>query len=124
MIYIKVDNLIQLNGNADYKGLDIDGILAGTQIYLLENGKNEAYFTYNGDIVGHDDIQQITEEEYLAVKYDYEKSLSVAVNPEEEIQQLRLAMAEMAEAHEQEKTEMQLALAELAELVGGEANHG
>lgn len=41
-------------------------------------------------------------------------------NPwEEEMNQLKLAMAEIAEAHEQEKTEMQLALAELAELVGG-----
>lgn len=41
---------------------------------------------------------------------------------EQENTELKLALAEMAEAHELEKTEMQLAIAELAELVaGGEA---
>lgn len=43
------------------------------------------------------------------------------LSKDEEIQQLKLALAEMAEAHEIEKTEMQLAIAELAELIGGEA---
>lgn len=39
--------------------------------------------------------------------------------PEDELTALKLAMAEMAVAHEQEKVEMQLAIAELASIVTG-----
>lgn len=35
------------------------------------------------------------------------------------VTELQLAIAELAEAHEQDKTDMQLALAELAELIAG-----
>jgi primase-polymerase (primpol)-like protein len=38
---------------------------------------------------------------------------------EAENRELKLALAELAEAHEREKTEMQLAIAELAELIAG-----
>lgn len=62
MVHLKINNLIQLGGSADYKGLNIDLIVGGTQIYFLENGRNEAYFQYNGEPVNHTDLEVITEE--------------------------------------------------------------
>lgn len=88
-MYLKVNNLIQLGGNADYKGLDINLIVGGTQLYFLDNGKNEAYFMYKGDAVDHFDLEVITEEQYQAAKREYEESMPVTVSPEEEIQYLK-----------------------------------
>lgn len=47
----------------------------------------------------------------------YEEIPSMPKTREDELTQLKLALAEMAEAHETEKTELQLAIAELAELI-------
>jgi hypothetical protein len=65
-MYIKISNLIDLKGIADYKGLDLDMIHSGTQLY--PEGTNEAYFYYNGDMLTHEDIVEIDEATYNGVK--------------------------------------------------------
>lgn len=66
VIYIKVNNVF-VNNQADYKGLDIDKIVGGTQIY--PPNENYCVFQYDGYIVAHNDLQEISESEYKVI-YD------------------------------------------------------
>jgi hypothetical protein len=66
MQIVKVSNLVQPNGTADYKGLDLDKIVPGSQLY--PDNENTVYFFYTGDVVEHADVMVITEEEYYAKK--------------------------------------------------------
>ncbi|GAA0379019.1 hypothetical protein [Bacillus horti] len=128
MVIIKLTNIVGGDGAIDYKGLDLSLIVSGTQLYVGEGQDMVAYFVYkgdedlSGDLSG--DLAIITEEEYTQVKADYEEYLNnqpKPMNPEEEIQQLKIALAEIAEAHEQEKTAMKQTLSEIAEMIGGES---
>ncbi|AEH46799.1 hypothetical protein [Parageobacillus thermoglucosidasius] len=65
MKIVKVSNLIQPNGTTDYKGLDLEKIVPGSQLYPDDN---TAYFFYTGNVVEHVDVTVITEEEYNAKK--------------------------------------------------------
>lgn len=67
MIFVKINNL-DSNGRIDYKGLDIEKIIPGTQVY--PNSENVAYFGYDGALKSVGDIQVITEQEYLAFRQD------------------------------------------------------
>lgn len=58
-MYIKIRNLIQENGNADYKGLDINKIK--NPFYDFEN--NLAYVEYNEEYSTNNDLLEITEEQ-------------------------------------------------------------
>ena len=66
MKFIKVKNLRQQTGACDYKGLDIDLIVTGSQLYPSDD--NSAYFMYNGEVVNHIDLSIITQDEYEKVK--------------------------------------------------------
>lgn len=67
MINVKVNNVIPSGGgNADYKGLDLEHIVPGSQVYLQDTDlATVAYFKYKGDIVTHSDVSTVTEAEYL-----------------------------------------------------------
>lgn len=55
---VKVSNLIQSNGHADYKGLDLNKIVAGTQLY--PDYDNVAYFFYDGEVPTVTGLQVVT----------------------------------------------------------------
>lgn len=84
MRIVKISNLIQSDGRADYKGLDCDKIIAGSQLYPMN--ENVAYVCYEDDeIPQHEDLQIITEEEYLQIKNEIETNRPKT--PEEELQE-------------------------------------
>lgn len=64
-MFIKINQLIDSQGRADYKGLDINHIVAGTQVYPPD--ENVAYFEYDGASVTHPDIKVLTSDEYHAI---------------------------------------------------------
>ncbi len=65
MNILKITNLLN-NGTADYKGLDLAKIQAGTQLYPPD--ENTAYFYYSGDLIEHAEISVITQSEYETTK--------------------------------------------------------
>lgn len=69
MYYYKINNLIQNDGSADYKGLSINSIVTGTQVYphnLTENNMCLVGSTEERESVG--DLVKITEQEYNDLK--------------------------------------------------------
>lgn len=82
---LKINNLIQNDGNADYKGLDIKKIVRGTQLYPAF--ENTAYFEYQGEVKTGVDIETVTLEAYEAVRQRIESERPIS--PEEEIARLR-----------------------------------
>lgn len=68
MIYYLINNLVK-NGQCDYKGLDLSQIIGGTQVYPYEQLKdNRCLLASNEDFNSHEDLIQITEDEYLKLK--------------------------------------------------------
>ncbi|MEG0775506.1 hypothetical protein [Clostridium sp.] len=89
-MYIKIKNLSN-NGMCDYKGLDINLIESGTQLY--PSAENTAYFSYNGEIINNPDIIQITENEYILAKEIDAKNRPITL--EDKVAQLELSNANM-----------------------------
>ena len=93
MKFIKVMNLFNNQGKADYKGLDLSKIIAGTQLYPID--ENVAYVGYEDDeIPQHKDLQIITEEEYLQIKSEIEANRPLT--PEEEELRQRIELMQQA----------------------------
>lgn len=62
---LKITNLVQLTGNYDYKGLNIDLFVSGSQLYFDDKENNLCYVkTLEENIHQHKDIKEVTEEEY------------------------------------------------------------
>ena len=71
MIIIKVSNLTKNTGLCDYKGLNLDLIEGGTQLY--PTWENTAYFYYSDDsIVSVGDITVIDQATYDSIKTQME----------------------------------------------------
>ena len=69
---VKISNLVQPNGSVDYKGLNIDLNVPGTQVYDIEDGNNVAYLYTTQDVLPqHPDLIEISEAEYEAAKADF-----------------------------------------------------
>lgn len=63
-MFIKVSNILSENGNADYKGLNIDNI--HNPVYDFPN--NIAYVEYNELYTSHNDLVEITQTDYNNAK--------------------------------------------------------
>lgn len=59
---LKISKIVQVDGNMDYKTLDISNIVSGTQLYDFTN--NVAYVEYNETLTPHSDLVEITQVEY------------------------------------------------------------
>jgi hypothetical protein len=66
---LKIKNLLdEYSGNCDYKGIDLDKIISGSQFYDIED-ENIAILQTREEIVPqHGDIQILTREEYTEMK--------------------------------------------------------
>lgn len=89
---LKITNWLTPRGNADYKGLNIDLIVPGSQIYL----DGVCYIqTDEPDIPEHGDIEEVTQEEYKAAI----TNIPTPVDPLEELRnenkELKQAIAEI-----------------------------
>lgn len=74
---LQINNLIDTKGIADYKTLNIEQIIVGTQLYDLKN--NKAYFGYEGDFISHPDILKISVEEYESIKNSLNKISGLSI---------------------------------------------
>lgn len=91
MKLLKISNWLTERGSADYKGLDIDLFVPGTQIYP---DHSVCYIgTDQDDIPQHADIEEITQEQYD----DVIASLPEPVDPLQELkdENARLAAADL-----------------------------
>lgn len=84
----KVLNLFDLQGHAQYKGLDLSKIVAGSQIYPID--ENVAYLKYVGEDVIDDDLELLTDDEYNAIKEKEDSS-----RPKSPIEELTLQNEEL-----------------------------
>lgn len=93
-MFIKVSKVIQPNGNADYKTLEI--VKIEQPIYNFE--ANECYLQYNDTFTTHEELIEITEEQYYTAQEEQQKdavSLEDKVNQlEEENKALRVSQEE------------------------------
>ena len=84
MKFVKVMNLFDNQGTANYKGLDLSKIIAGTQLYPIN--ENVAYVGYEDyELPQHEDLLVITEDEYLQIKNEIEANRPKTL--EEELQE-------------------------------------
>lgn len=65
-MFIKINNLLTVDGNADYKGLDIQKIVPGSQLYPV--GENYCMVEYDGEVLEHQDILKVSKSEHDALK--------------------------------------------------------
>jgi hypothetical protein len=95
MKYVFISNLIGVGGVADYKGIDLNGIIPNTQLYPNVDGEMVAYLGLDSNLTipTHDDVQEITSTEYQAAREDYESSLPQS--PEQAIEELKSQNAAM-----------------------------
>jgi hypothetical protein len=93
MNLVLVKNVCQDDGVMDYKGLDINDIVPGTQLYPFDN---TALFKYKGELVDSIDVEVIDQSRYDIEKSKLEKD---KVDPIKELEQrlnlLQQAMDEM-----------------------------
>lgn len=81
MKIVKVSNLI-INNVADYKGLDLNKIVGGTQLY--PDYDNVAYFFYDGDVIESTYLEIVTEATYI----EHKKRIDSAPKPITQEQQI------------------------------------
>lgn len=66
-MFIKVIGFIGDNGHSDYKGLNIDNFVAGSQVYDFDN--KVCIIETNEDYTGSNpDLQVLTKEEYIEIR--------------------------------------------------------
>ncbi|MDQ0412736.1 hypothetical protein [Mesobacillus stamsii] len=88
MKIIKITNLIHPGGRADYKGLNLEQIVPGSQLYPSYD--NVAYFFYDGAVTEGGDISIVTQATYDSHKQRIADELTQIVTPEKRIENLEL----------------------------------
>ncbi|WP_010305427.1 hypothetical protein [Kurthia senegalensis] len=81
-MYIKIINLLARDGVANYKTLDINKI----EQPFYDFKANECYLQYNESFASHEDLIEITEQEYLEAKEEQQKDV---VSLEDKVKQLQ-----------------------------------
>jgi hypothetical protein len=70
MKFIKIENLSNIFGQPDYKGLDIKKIVPGSPKYKQDG--TECIMAVNDDVIIPDEILIITEADYISIKNAYQ----------------------------------------------------
>jgi len=74
-IKLKISKVIDENGKADYKGLDIQKFVPGSQNYKMDNSFC-VLETNEEDIISHLDIEVINKEKYVTLTDEINKEIS------------------------------------------------
>ncbi|MFJ8529629.1 hypothetical protein [Bacillus sp. NPDC094106] len=133
--YYRINNLLDENGNPNYRGLDIDKIVAGSQVlphHKVILKENYCILAYPEDKKTSRDLIQITKEEYNAIKINLQENRPEAVSLEQTIEQLvqsnksleesLLEMTNLAAEQEQRNIRNEEAIMELTTMIGGMTN--
>ena len=104
MLIIKVSNLIQVDGRADYKGLELSQIVGGTQLY--PSYENSAYFFYDGEVENGNGVQIISQVVYDEHKNRIEEEQANVLTPEKRIEKLEEENANLRLEMAQSNTEL------------------
>lgn len=92
MKYVKVINLTNAFGTADYKGLEIEMIIPGSQVY--DNTLSVFIGATTEEVLpSHSDLIEITEIDYAAQKSEIIASYPL---PKEEQNEVKIALLETA----------------------------
>lgn len=67
MKFYLINNLTTQFGEADYKGLNIQKFIAGSQVYAHDFSRC-VIATNEDDFIGHPDVTELTQEQYVAEK--------------------------------------------------------
>lgn len=113
-MYYKIKNLIQSNGNADYKGLDINLFVPGKQVYDFE--MNQCMIeTTEEELISHSDLEVVNEGTYLYFRHEIKSKTEIDLYKEVE---------KLEKEKEQLNDKIDLALIELTTLIslGGMGN--
>ncbi|MGG6309777.1 hypothetical protein [Paenibacillus macerans] len=99
-MFIKINNFIQLDGKADYKGMDISKNVPGSQVYAIENGDNYCVLeTTKETAPEHQDLIVLTAQEYGRERDEIISKMAPAPDPIAELRQenaeLKQAIAEL-----------------------------
>lgn len=121
MFYYKVNNLKNNLGDIDYKGLDIKKNLPGSQIYPLDLQKYNYCILANSEDITHEDLIELTEEEYLQLKDEI--LAEYPPTPEEKentkIAELETALLEMSTLSAIQQAQTEQVIMELTMMIGG-----
>lgn len=93
MEYVRITNIIQTNGQANYKGLDLSKIVGGSQLY--PSYANDAYFLYDGEVVEGDGIQIVTQATYDEHNTRIIQEQALIITPEKRLEILEQTLAEI-----------------------------
>ncbi|WP_339816769.1 hypothetical protein MKZ15_15345 [Paenibacillus sp. FSL R7-0216] len=99
-MFVKINNLVNSMGQADYKGLDISKNIPGSQAYALENGDNYCVLeTTQETTPEHLDLIILTDEDYARERDEIISKMVPAPDPIAELRQenveLKQAIAEL-----------------------------
>lgn len=89
MNIVKINNLIKPSGMADYKGIDLEQIVGGSQLY--PHDENAAYFFYEGQVTPAGDVSIVSQSVYDGVVSKIQEELDKFVSPEKRIEELEKA---------------------------------
>lgn len=112
MMNLKINNILAQDGSIDYKGLNIEKFIAGTQKYPISH--EYCIVKTSGEVPEHNDIIVLTDSEYEAEKelIDNERS-NYKSDEEKAIDELK---TKLAQAEEDNLTTLE-ALAEVYEMM-------
>lgn len=85
MDIVKISNVRQNNGTYDYRGIDLDRIISGSQLYPTD--ENATYFYYDGTIKVGGDVSIIAQATYDEIKWRID-SAPKPLTPEQLIAEL------------------------------------
>lgn len=101
MKFYKINNLTDLFGQPNYRGLDIERFIPGSQAYTSDLGTC-VIATKQVDFGGHADVSELTQEQYLTEKqaifdaYPKPKNLEEIIgNQQTQIDQLTIMLGDV-----------------------------
>lgn len=97
MKYVKVTNILELDGTVNYKGLDISKFIPGSQVYP-DPIEFCLVITTQESLPTHADIVELSEAEYLYEKQAVLDSLPKPFDAQGEVSKLQTENAELKQA--------------------------
>lgn len=94
MFSYKINNLLKGDCTLDYKGLDLNLIIAGTQIY--NSDYSFCLLVTTEDVATNGDLVQITEAEYNTLKQEIIDAIPVPEKTEAQINSEKIALLQEA----------------------------